>query len=230
MSNRADYLEAIDSLVGGDLPLVEADKVLAISTAVKEHSRLRPQVVVEDFDGDGGFDYALSDFASWADGFSTIKKVEYPVDDDDQTADVLQDDAWEIYGKPAGKVLRFLDNTPTATEDFRVTYTALHTCTDSACTVESFDEEVVQAFCAAVFCDMLATYYAQNQDSTIDADSVEHSSKAHDYGARAKTYRARYFEHIGVKPGQVPPASVTYDQDRTGSWGSDLLTHPRKYR
>lgn len=230
MSTKEDYLTAIDSLVGGEIPLAEADKIMAINAAMKKHSRQRPRIVVEDFDGDGGFDYAISAFASWSAGFSVIKQVEYPVDDDDETPDILQDDAWRIYEKPAGKYLRFKEDKPTATEDFRATYTALHTCTDSACSVESFDEEAVQALCAAHFCDMLATYYAQSQDGTIDADSVDHTSKSRDYAARANSYRKMYFNHLGIKEGQAPAASVTRDQDLKGSWAGDKITHKSKYR
>jgi len=230
VSTRQDYLTAIGNFVGGDLPLAEAEQILAIGQAIKAHSKHKPQVIVEDEDGDGGFDYAVSALTSWSDGFSVIKQVEYPVDDTDQTPDILQDDEWRIYEKPSGKVLRFLENKPTATEDFRVTYTALHTCTDSACTVETFDEEAVQALCAAFFCDMLAAYYAQSQDSTIDADSVDHTSRSREYAARAKTYRKAYFDHLGIKEGRAPAASVTRDQDKKGSWTSDKLTHKAKYR
>lgn len=135
-----------------------------------------------------------------------------------------------IFQKPAGKVLRFLKDTPPATESFRVTYTALHTCTDAACTVDSGDEEYVQILAAAHFCNMLATYFAQSQDSTIQADSVYHKSKSGDYAARARTYRKLYFDHLGIEEGKTPAASVTRDQDILGSWRGDRLTHPRKYR
>lgn len=230
MSTKQDYLAAIDDLVPGDLPLGEDEKSLAIKLALKEHSKYRPHVVVEDFDGDGGFDYALSGFASWAEGFSSIKRVEYPVDDDDETADVLQDSAWEIYEKPSGKVLRFLEDTPSASEDFRVTYTALHTCTDTACTVEDYDEEAVQALCAAHFCIMLATYHAQQGDSTIGADSVDHQSRRREYMESCLAHRKTYFNHLGVKENITPPASVTRDQDKDASWAGDKLTHKKKYR
>lgn len=227
---RQDYITAIGNMVGGELPLDEAEKILAISMAMKEHSRQRPQLVVEDEDGAGGFDYAVTGFASWSDGFSVIKTVEYPVDDTDETPDILQDDAWRIYEKPAGKYLRFLEDEPSATETFRVAYTALHTCTDAACTVENFDEEAVQALAAAHFCNMLSAYYAQTQDSTINADSVDHSSKGREYAARAKMYRGIYFNHIGIKEGQAAAASVTRDQDKDASWAGNKLTHGRKYR
>lgn len=230
MSTRQDYVTAINALVSGDHALEITEKILAISQAVKEHSRHRPQIVVEDFDGDGGFDYAISGFASWSDGFSVIKSVEYPVDDIDETPDILDDDGWMLYKKPAGNYLRFKEDKPTADEAFRVSYTALHTCTDSACTIEAFDEEAVQALASGFFCDMLATFYAQNQDSTISADSIDHTSKSRDYAARAKSYRKIYFDHLGIKEGQAPAASVTRDQDLKGSWGSDKLTHKDKYR
>jgi hypothetical protein len=230
MTTRQDYVTAIDILVSGDHALDVAEKILAISQAIKEHSRHRPQIIVEDETGDGGFDYAVTDLASWSDGFSVIKTVEYPVDDDDETPDLLQDDEWMLYEKPAGKYLRFKEDKPTADEDFRVTYTALHTCTDAASTVEDFDDEAVQALAAAFFCDMLATYYAQNQDSTISADSSDHTSKSRDYAVRAKNYRKVYFDHLGTKEGQTQAASVTRDQDLKGSWAGDKLTHKGKYR
>ena len=229
MSTRQDFLAAMVQLVSGDLPLAEADRILALAMAVKTYSRHRPRVIVEDEAGTAAFDYALSMLASWTEGFSGIRTVEYPVDDTDETPDMLRDDEWIIYEKPAGKVLRFLEDSPTALESMRITYTALHTCTDVASSVQAADEEAVQILAAAYYCEMLATYFAQNQDSTINADSVEHTSKARDYAARAKTYRRLYADYMGVSGGVVP-ASVTSDQDLLASWQGDKLTHKGKYR
>jgi len=230
MSNRQDYIAAVGTLVPGEHPIGEAEKILAISQALKTHSKHRPRIIVEDEDGDGGFDYAVSLLAAWASGFSVIKQVEYPVDDDDETPDILQDSAWMIYETPDGKFLRFLEDKPAATEDIRVTYTALHTCTDSACTVEGFDEEAAQALAASFFCDMLATYFAQTGDSTIEADVVDHKSRAGEYATRARTLRKFYFDHLGIKEGATPAASVTRDQDKLPSWQGGRVTHPKRYR
>jgi hypothetical protein len=229
MSTRQDYITAIGNLVGGDLPLGEAEKIFAIGAAVKKYSTWRPRLVVEDEPGSGGFDYLLTLLADWAEGFSVIKSIEYPVDDTEETADLLQDDAWQLYQKPAGKCIRFLEEKPAATEDIRITYTALQACTDAACTISAADEEAVQMLAAGFFCDMLAAYYAQTQDSTIQADSVDHKSKGSEYAARARAYRKACGEQLGVKEGEPSPASVTRDQDLRGSWG-DKVTHPRKYR
>jgi hypothetical protein len=230
MSTRQDYITAIGRLVGGELPLGEAEKIFAIGAALKRYSGHRPRIVVEDEDGNGGFDYLLTLLADWTEGFSTIKTVEYPVDDTEASADVLSDDQWTIYQKPSGKCLRFLEDTPETTEDIRITYTALHTCTDAACTAPTYDEEALQILAASIFCEMLAAYYAQTQDSTIQADSVDHKSKASEYAARARSYRQMYFNHIGIKEGETPAASLTRDQDAAGSWGGDKMTHPRRFR
>jgi len=230
MSTRQDYLTALGLLVSGTLPLGEAEKIAAINIAVYEHSKHRPRIVIEDESGAAAFDYAVTALAAWVDGFSVIKSIEYPVDDTDEEADVLQDDQWTLYKKPAGDFIRFLEDKPAATESFRVTYTAPHSCTDSACTVKAADEFAVQMLAAAHFCDMLATFYAQTQDSNIQADSVDHKSKGSEYASRAKTWRKKYFDHLGIAEGKTPAASVTLDGDLKGSWAGEKITHPKKYR
>lgn len=230
MTTRQDYLTALGSLVGGSLPLGETDKIFSINKAVKKYSADSPRRVPEDVTGDGGFDYAVSGLAAWADKFSVIKTVEYPVDDTSEQAGILADDAWMMYDKPAGTYLRLLENKPAATESMRITYTALHVCDDTQCTIPDIDTEAVQMLAAAGFCDMLATYYAQTQDSTIQADSVDHKSKASEYAARARAYRAEYHKHMGIQENSVGAASVTRDQDAKPSWRNDHLTHPRKWR
>ena len=230
MSTRRDYIAAIGSMVGGELPLGEAEQIAAVSVAVKKHSGHRPRIIVEDEIGNAGFDYAITNLANWSDGFSVIRQVEYPVDDTDADADILQDDQWTIYEKPAGKYLRFVQDKPATTESMRITYTAQHSCTDTECTIKAIDEDFVQFLAAAYFCDMLATYYAQTQDSTIQADSVDHKSKASEYAARARVYRKLYYDHLGIKEGETVAASVTRDQDMKSSWGGDKLTHPGRYR
>ena len=226
-----DYIAAVGQLVQGEIPLGEPEKIMAISAAVKTHSKHRPRIVVDDITGDGGFDYLIATYlTSWADDLSVIRSVEYPVDDTKQNAELLDEDEWEIYETSAGKYLRFLDASPPATESARVTYTALHTCTDAACSISAFDEEAVQALAAAFFCDMLATYYAQSQDATIDADSVDHTSKSRDYAARAKSMRKIYQDHMGIKDGSPKAACHVQDQDVNYPGGMDRLTHPRRDR
>jgi hypothetical protein len=210
-------------LVKGDnLPLGEPEKIFAIDTAVKKYSGHRPREISEDEVGNGTRDYAISLLAEWAEGFSEITGVEYPIDTP------LIDDEWSIIHKPAGFYLRIADS-PAASQSMRIFYEALHTCTDDACTIPAYDEAAVQMLAAALFCEMLAAYFAQNQDSTIMADAVDHKSKSAEYQARAKAYRANYFSHLGIKDGENPAASVTKNQNVDGSYG-DRITHSRKFR
>lgn len=205
MTTLAAYITAVGLLAPGTYPWsgasLTSQQTLAVTMALRMHSKHKPRVIVEDVDGDGGFDYALGDLGAWVDGFSVMRQVEYPVDDTDDEADILDEDDWEIYETPAGAFLRFLEDTPEADEDFRVTYTAPHDFSGeaSACTVLAFDEEAVQALAAANFLRMLSVYYAQNQDSTISADSVKHASMSAEYAARAKMLAQVYYDHFGIK-------------------------------
>ncbi|MBN1104754.1 MAG: hypothetical protein JXL84_15150, partial [Deltaproteobacteria bacterium] len=195
MGNRQEYIAEIKKLVPGDnLAAGEPEIILAISQAMKIHSRHRPREIVEDVSGDDGFEYSLEDLEHWSVDFSTVRQVEYPVDDDNETPDILQREEWAIYEKPDGVYLRFLDETPSSDESMRITYTAIHTCTDSDCTVSGFDEDAVQALAAGCFCEILATAYAQDQDSTINADSVDHKSKADAYQRRASALKKAYYD------------------------------------
>lgn len=231
MTTRQDYIGEVQKLVPGDnLPLGEAEIVKAIQKALAVHSKHRPRIVVEEVTGDGGFDYALVDLDAWADDFSVIRQVEYPVDDDDEEAEILEDEDWQIFETSSGKYLRFLSNTPETTEQFRVTYTGLHTCTDDACTVKTNDEEAVQSLAAAFFCKMLQAAHTQDGDSTIAADSVDHAGKAERYAKMGKDYRAEYDDHMGIKDGKPKPASYNQDMDVTYPTGHDRLTHPRRRR
>jgi hypothetical protein len=231
MKSRQDYITALGSLVQGEYPPGEAAKILAIGQAVKTYSKHRPRICTEDEAGTGAFDYAVSLLAEWSDGFSAIQQVEYPVDDASESTETLDEDDWRIYTKPAGDYLRFLANVPVAGESFRVTYKALHICDDTQCTVKAIDEEAVQSLAAACYCEMLAAYFAQNQDSTIKADSVEHTSKTRDFSARAKAFRKIYQEHLGFKDNDsVSAAAAVSDLDLKYPGGGERLTHPRSGR
>jgi hypothetical protein len=235
----SDYVAAIDEMVlGENIPLGQEAKLRAVAKALRTHSRHRPRRIIEDVEGNGGFDYPLSSTdeehpavaEEWQAGFSRVLQVEYPVDDASDTPNILEECDWGIYEKPAGEVLRFVSATPRALEYFRLTYSAPHAFDEAGCTAAISDEEAVETLAAAYFCRMVASAYAQSQDSTIQADSVDHSSKRREYEAQAKAYFAEYYQHLGIKEGEVRPASAIQDQDVDHPAGWDRLTHPRRQR
>lgn len=203
MSTRQDYLIAIDSFVGaGELPLGTADKLIAISQAVKIHSKYNPKQYVVDITGLGlnYFDYLISTYlTNWADDFSSIINIEYPLDDTTANLDIVPKKNWLIYEKTDGKYIRFLVDVPSTSETIRVWYTGLYICTDIISNISTYDEEAVQMLASSIFCTMLATVYAETQDNTISADSIDHANKAKEYSIRSKIYKNMYFEHLGSK-------------------------------
>ena len=238
MTTLADYKAAITDLVPGSHPLSAGDlssvQERAIARAISTHSKHRPRVVVEDEAGTGAFDYDLSaSLAAWDETFSSVSSVEYPADDTDEKVSSVDDNEWTIYEKPTtGKCLRFLEQAPAVGETIRVTYTAPHSCTSLACTVEARDEDAVQALAAGIYAKMLVAAYTLNQDSTIRADSVSHGNQAEGFRKLAKDYFQEYWDHMGIDPEDKKPlpACVIQDMDLDYPGGFDRLTHPRKYR
>lgn len=230
MGTIQDYIAAVGTLVPGTLPLGDPEKIKAVTRALSTHSRYRPRRIVEDVQGAGVSDYAVSLFLSWEEGFSRVLQVEYPVPASG-VAELLEDEDWMVYEAPAGKLLRFLAHTPAVGQTFRAAYTVPHRFDlEGNSSVAEADEEAVHELAAAYYCEMLATYFAQDQDSTIAADSVDHTSKSKAYAGRAKDYRARYNEHMGIRGDGPPPVSMNQDQDVVYPTGWDRLTHPRKRR
>lgn len=231
MTNSADYIDALTRLVPGDQPVgavaLAAMQEKAVGKAMISHSRSRPLRIVEDVAGTGGFDYALDALESFESDFSSIILVEYPVDDGSQNTAALDTDAWTIYPAPDGNKLRFLTETPAVGETIRITYTARHTCYDTGCTVPDADTEPVQSLAAHFLCRMLAAAHALDQDSTIQADSVNQAGRRKEYEALARAYKAEYNDHMGITEGKPKASCVVKDQDVIYPDGTDRLTHSR---
>lgn len=222
-----DYVTAIGTLIpGSDLPLDDQHFVQAINKALKLHAKYKPRRIVEDIAAvTGTRDYALSALAAWDSDFGQVLQVEYPVDETDPGANLLDRHKgdWTIYIRPTGPYLRIVSAIPVTGDTIRVTYTGLHQVDgDGQLTVAAADDEAVQTLAAAFACRILAAAYAQNQDSTIQADAVDQSSKRREYEAQAKRYRAEYDELMGVEPGKPQAATGVKNLDLDGPY----LTHP----
>lgn len=234
MPTLSDYTTALASLVPGDQPVSSAIltsmQQKAVAKAMDAHSKHRPRLVVADVSGSGAFDYALASLTYWQDDFSRVVSVEYPVDDASPDAQVLDPEAWQIYEKPGGKYLRFLEDKPVPGEKFRITYAARHTCTVSACTVSTGDIEATQSLAAHFLCRMFSAAHALDQDPTISADVVNHSGRRREYESLAKAYLSEYHVHMGIEPGKPKAACGIQDMDVVYPFGLDRLTHPRRQR
>ncbi len=208
--NITDVTAGITQLVPGTHPIDDTHKTTAAGMMLPKYSKYRAKSLIEDFTGDGTQLYdVFSSMTAWSEGFSDIVSVEYPVDDDDLPVYLDPDSDYMIQGFPAGNKLRFITDTPAATESFRVTYTGLRDYAD----IPAVDEEAVICLAASYFADMLSTWYAQSGDGTINADSVDQKSKSQEYAARAKVLRTCFFSSVGITEGKPKPVCASVDWD-----------------
>jgi hypothetical protein len=215
----------------------KASRVDCIKEAVRSnYSQDAPRIVVVEVDGTGAFDYLLTTIlTSYVEGFSVIQQVEYPVDDTSQEADIVDEGDWEVFRKSTGEYLRFKADTPSASEDFRVTYTAPYVFASSAASATiaapETDLDAIGNLAASIAFGRMAARANRQSDPTIQADTTNYRDKSDRYRSLAKDYLARYRDLVGVSEsgGPVPAYAVT-DLDPDLQIQTPYLTHERRFR
>lgn len=230
--------------LAGTSILTSADVDAFIQEAALAYSRVKPRRLIENVAGDGGFDYVLTGtnkkVTAWSDGFSEIRRLIFPVDDSAQTENVVDEDDFAIVAKLDGanmeKWLRFLADSPLATEKFRITYTAPHTVDAQGSSIPAADEEAVVNKAASLSCEAIAAYYANRSESSLGSDAIDFGDKAEAYQGQARIYRKEYEAHLGIgsegEKAAAKAASVVSDLDLPPSWsgGRSFLWHGRRRR
>jgi hypothetical protein len=238
MTTLADFnAKVLDRTQDSDNLLSSADRDDCVRAGVDTYARHRPRVLVADVSGvTAQYDYALP--ATWVSGFSTLQQVEYPAGSREPA--YLEAEDYLLYQTTTTTLLRFLTTTPQTGQTIRLTFTARHTVDGSGSTIPAADENAVADLGASVACEWLSSRFSQQGEPTLGADSADHTSKARDFALRAKAFRERAYEHLGIplpgaKGGQtasapVAAASAVRDWDSDLSTGEDRLTHPRRRR
>ena len=222
----SDYQTLTDNLVRDDAgKLTSADRDLAIGAAVVRYSKDRPRTRVSDITAPGGHYLPLPN--GWEDGFSSLGGLEYPVGD--MPPEYLETGSWGMYHTPSGMQIMVRDALP-VNATVRAGFTARHVLTDALDTLPDTSREAVCSYAAAILLDQLASLYSGDSDSTIQADSVNHQSKASEFAARARALRKRYFDDLGIDPRRNVAAGAVANLHLNDSRGRDRLTHPRKFR
>lgn len=221
-----DYQTSVDELVRDDAGKISGpERDRAITRAVARYSQDRPRQVVEDVTTNGSNFLPLPN--AWADGDTAITSLEYPVG---EWPISLVAPAWYgVVRGPSGDEIR-LAGAVMAGEVVRATMTAPHVLNATTDTLPDAHHEAVSSYAAALLMDQLASLHSGDTDSTIQADSVEHRSQAQEYATRARTYRARYAEILGIDPKRLRPAGTTVNLSQPDSRGRDRLTHPNRHR
>ena len=222
----ADYQDLVDDLVRDDTgKITTADRDEAIARAVARYSQDRPKIKVEDVTADGTYFLPLP--AAWETDFSQIRSIEYPIGK--SPLSIIDNSAWGMYQAPSAEQIILADVIATG-KSVRINYTIRRVVDGSSDTIRADDREPVSAWAAAFLLDQLASLFSGDSDSTIQADNVDHNSKARDFASRAKTLRKRYYDELGIDPKRSVAAGAVVDLDMNDSQGNDRLMHPRRYR
>ena len=168
--------------------------------AIKQYSKYRPQELCADIPGQDGPDIALPE--DWAPGFSTITAIEFPIGEVPES--LIDSRDWRFYKTPTDTFIRFADVRPASAEEVRLQYTGLHTEE----TIPAGDQGAVANLAASYCCRQLAAAFAQTNDPTISADTVNYRSKSGEFTALANKLEGLFKNHLGIKDNDTTPAAM----------------------
>jgi len=206
---------------------------LAIDHAIRIYSKDRPLEKIHEDDSADGDKYDFDLPYDWVNNFSGITgRIEYPVSDDIQTPQYIEDNDWIIYKKPDGWVLRFVGLTPSSSYTIRYPYITPHALTDTGCTIFENDFDAVCELATGFCYRALAAKFAQTQEPTIEADAIDYAHKADEYLRLTEDAFKNYAKHMGKgdEAEEKPPAMAVQDLDIQFPWVADYLTHSKTSR
>lgn len=216
--------------------LPAATKTQCVAGALATYSRLFPRELTATAAGDGTVYLDLSTLTGWVEGLSAVVDVEFPYSSAALGENALPRDAWDIIDHPDnGKTLRFLEDTPGASQTVLVYFTALHADGDPAGSVRADHVDAVGKIAAANMAIALAARFASNKESTVGA-TWNGQSMSSRFTEWARQARKDGLADLGVgsqgSGGDVPgtPACAlgVIDRDDYSSHGYGRLTHRRR--
>ena len=221
MATWADIKKNVDDMLQDKDDVVsETAMNRHIDTALTFHNKNKPRTVIGDISGDGSYDYDLP--ADYEADFSVIYSVEYPAGERIPT--YLEDEDWMIYrSATATYKLRFLNDTPNATETIRIEYSIRWTYGN----ITSLPVNDVKPFAylvAALAAAAISLYYAQSGDGTVDVDVVDYEDKSSLYSKRSRELFAQYKAYFGITK-NVKGYSTYIETDRRFHWGEAFFLH-----
>lgn len=186
----ADYQALVDSMVRAENGAIDAtDRDQAIALAVQRYSQDVERRLVKDVAWSAsGYFGPLPD--GWVLG-SYLVDGEYPIHQVPRSVVEIA-----VYLTPDSQMLVVPDAIH-AGELVRVSFAAPHVLDDAVDTIPLAHREAVASYAAHFLCKQLATKYSGERDSSMSADRSDTESRARNYAARARDYRAGYFAVIG---------------------------------
>lgn len=221
-----DFQSLVADLVRDDAEkITTAQRDTAIAVAVARYGKDRPRAKVEDITASGGNRLTLP--TAWVAGISDLAALEYPIGH--VPPSMVANEDWRFYQTPTGIEI-MLAGAISAGASVRATFSIPHQVDDAADTIPLHDREAVCCLAAASLCDQLASLYSGDSDSTIQADSVNHQSKAAEFSKRATALRKRYHDELGIDLKKNVAAGMVVGMSHGSSLGRDRLTHGAGYK
>lgn len=211
--------------------LTDPEKDECINQALRDLNKDVPRRIVIDIAGDGTKDYALPT-ASFIKGFTHIRTVEVPADEDPPLFRRRSSD-WFIYENPTKAPddlrLRFKLTTPASTEIIRVVMTTPYVLLATS----TLDNETVFGALIAKSLELgfaaLAARFNQTVDPTIAADAVDYQGRPAAFLILSDKWRSEYRRLVGLAE-QIRPAMAISEADIRFASGEDFLWHPAHTR
>ncbi|WP_394789108.1 hypothetical protein [Rhodoferax sp.] len=199
----ADYQTLVDSMVRDQSGTVTSDdRDRAIELARLRYSGDAERQLTQDVTW--LYDGAVGPMpAGWTDG-AYLLDWEWPIGTLQRSGLNLA-----VYVTPTGVQLMADIDLPVGTV-VRVRFGVLHTLAaggDTQDTIPTRHREAVASYAAHLLCRQLAAYFSGERESSIGADGSNTDSRARNYSARAKEYRAAYFGGLGIADPQASGAS-----------------------
>ena len=114
-------------------------------------------------------------------------------------------------------------------EIIRVRMTTKHTLTLKDSTLTNTEFQAVGHLSTSLYFKGIGGRFAQSQDSTIDADSVDYQGRTQNVLFLAERHRTDYNRLVGLDE-KVKPAQALSEQDVIFTHGEDMLFHPVRTR
>jgi hypothetical protein len=189
----ADYQQLVESMVRDQSDAITpADRDRAIELARLRYSQDAERTLTEDVTWlAAGFVGPLP--TGWVAG-AYVLDAEYPIGEQPPTMIELA-----VYQDPTQQQLAVTEALAVG-KVVRVRFAAPHVLVGGGSpqdTIPAVHREAVASYAAHLLCKQLATYYAGSRESSIGADSSATDTRASNYRASAKTWRAGYFSGIG---------------------------------
>lgn len=219
------YQQTVSDLVRDDANQILPEHIeRAIDAAVRQLSQDAPREPFVDLVGTGAQMYALPE--DWASGSSRVVSIECPIGElpprmlDRQRIFVTRDAAGaERVGIQDGLAVGTLA---------RLRYTAPHTVSGQTDTVPEPYRWPVACYAASLLCGQLASWYANQTDSTIGADAVDHKSKSELWRSREREYERKYYIGVGLPVPSSGNAGAGTSGQTLASAGAVVSFAPRR--